>query len=395
MKWRLIFENLFMKNILIYTNTHMQIINAIQIKRNLYPNDKVDLIISDHTGSASSVAQRISCNNLLFHKVRYVKTHFVEFHQGVLKDIADIFLVSTFSSKKYQRMLDTCDMDYHEIYYFNESIVLYPIIDAVYRRNRELRLVRFEEGLASYQSLLMRDTAPRLKIINVLRNKIGRKSLYDLQTAFCCYFPMMLREQALTYDNLRERFFIDKGQMEEKELLEIPILNRDDKVLIDSLNVAFAYNPQKANFKQKYIYFASCSDIDGYNVGETELVLKIAELVGPENLLVKMHPRDGRSVYSDAGLTVSRESNVPWEIVQLNYDFSGYVFISLVSSSILNATAMLGDSVKTWYLWKCAEKSNSWLERNINGVLYTLKGLWRNGVCENINVAEKLMDIMA
>ena len=193
---------------------------------------------------------------------------------------------------------------------------------------------------------------------------------------------------------IRPALYFDKDCKILKNFLSIPYLQREDKSLIDILNKIYKYNEKNVQYKAKYIYFSTSSDIDGFNIGETELVMKIANMVGKENLLAKTHPRDRRKIYEDNGLTVIQEAGVPWEVIQLNHDFRGHIFLSMASGSVLSATAMLGDNIATWYLWNCVRDNNKWLRENIKRIEETLKALQKKGVCKSIHIAEQLSDFV-
>lgn len=45
--------------------------------------------------------------------------------------------------------------------------------------------------------------------------------------------------------------------------------------------------------------------------------------------------------------------------MQLNYDFSNHVFLTLSSGSVLNASAILGDSIPTYYLYLYVKTRNN------------------------------------
>ena len=130
-----------MKNILIYANTYMQVINAIQIRLKLYPDDNVDLIISDHSVGAETVARNLQNEKQLFGRVKYVHTYFIEFEQNVFKDIMDVFYINMMPSRKC-RSFFWDSMIYDEIIYYNVGILLYALLDTVYKKKPLLRWLK-------------------------------------------------------------------------------------------------------------------------------------------------------------------------------------------------------------------------------------------------------------
>lgn len=152
------------------------------------------------------------------------------------------------------------------------------------------------------------------------------------------------------------------------------------------LSKVFVMQPQP--IPQKYIYFCSSSDIDGFSFGETELVLRIANMVGPENLLVKMHPRDRRRVFQDHGISVMDNSYVPWEAMQICGVATGKTLVTAISGSFLTSTTMLADGTRGVFLLPPREKvpPRIWeLEERIREVV---RKLISEGGYESISVIE-------
>lgn len=368
----------------------MQIINAIQIKLKMHEQDHLDIIISDHSRGAEKVSDHLSKTGL-FQKVYYVQTYFQEFGQNAVSDLADIITISFSILKKSKNIFGLTNLNYDEIYFFNASILLYPLIDSVLKINQSVKLVRFEESLASYRYMVTRRESPRLNAVEKIRKSMGKPLIYDLINSYCCYYPGLLAEQMIKNEACECFFGNRNDQKSEKEILQIPLIQKNDKTLIEILNQIYEYNVSKEHYSKKYIYFSS---IDETDLGETGLVLKIADIVGKDNLLIKTHPRDVRTVYEDHGLEVFRGSWVPWEISQLNYDFSEHVFLSMLSNSVLNATAMLGDEIPTWYLWNCVGASNAWLTDISRDITDVLNKLWKLDMCKCIHIAQNIHDFI-
>lgn len=121
------------------------------------------------------------------------------------------------------------------------------------------------------------------------------------------------------------------------------------------------------------------------------MVLQIAEMVGKENLVVKTHPRDFRTVYEEAGLMVSRESAIPWEIIQLNHDFSKHIFISLSSGSLVTAMAMLDDNIRGYYLYPLLRGKNKGFDMKYERMIgETLQELHDMRKCKTVQIVNSI-----
>lgn len=358
-------ENNNCSNTLMFCNTYMQIINAIQLKQSIIKNEQVDIIMSDHSREAKSVACGLEKTGL-FRRVIYVETKYTFFNQNFMEDIKDIFSIIFMQGKKYTSLLWQDDFCYNTLLFFNADLLVYSVYEKLSKKGIDTTCIRFEEGISSYQQMIQMPRGRRIEVLEMTKRLFRSKSLFESTHEAFCYFPDL---------------FPDKRW----KVHRIPSLNRKDRDLIRNLNTIFSYVPEKDEFSQKYIYFASSSDVDGFSVGETELVLQIADKVGKENLLIKMHPRDARTVYEDVGLAVSRSSDIPWELIQLTHDFSNHVFISLLSSSIVTASAILQDEIESYFLFPMitgrSSRYDEYIEKTLQPLITNLHDI---GLCRRL-----------
>lgn len=364
--------------IIFVCNTYMQLITAVQIKTTLFSCDEADLILSDHSVNADRIAE-CALNSGIFKRVRYVQSkNFIYQYdqQGKINKIKDILSISLDLGRKYRQMFWD-DMDYDDIFFFNPH---YFFLSAIYRicmKNGTIPKVHcFEEGILNYKNMAPKPEGRKWKLLSNLFRCQGKPDFYERIEDCFCFYPELFPNK-----NMRCR--------------KIPLLNRDDKRFIQIINKVFNYHPVCDTYPQRYVFFASSADIDGNPVGETELVLQIADLVGKENLLVKMHPRDGRDVYEKQEITVSRNSAIPWEVIQLNQDFSNHVFLTVSSGSVVNASAMLGDRIPTFFLHPLVKGRNAYIDDFCeNTIQPILDGLKRIGTLQSVKTAYDLQDIV-
>lgn len=361
-----------MKKVLFICNTYMQLINAIQIKNSDLDHScpekyVVDLILTDHSRNTEIIIERLR-ELRFFRRVKEVKIKEYTYTQSKIRDISDVVALNFGKSKKYRALLWD-DMIYDMIFSYQYEFLAYTIFDMNQEGNNQPECIFYEEGISSYADVILRNPGKRIQLTKLLRKMIPRKDISKCYHQFYCYYP--------------ECVPVEYGL----ECRQIATWSREDKKLKDILNYIFMYDPEKHAFPQKYIYFATSMDVDGNAVGETEIVLKIAELVGKENLLVKMHPRDNRTIYEENGLTVSGNSAVPWEVIQFNHDFTKHVFISLGSGSILNNAVVLGDDVKGYYLSPMVKGRNKMVDLElIEEREWQIKKLHSKGECMNIQM---------
>lgn len=133
----------------------------------------------------------------------------------------------------------------------------------------------------------------------------------------------------------------------------------------------------------------------GAPIGELELVKKIGELVGNENLIVKTHPCDTRRVYEKNGFYVDDNSNVPWEVIQLTGDFSDKVFLTANSGSVLAGSFMSDKPIRTFYLYKlCDISKNVGAQEAARAIFSLVHKEELKGVLDKVYIAESLENIL-
>lgn len=345
-----------MRRILIICNTHFQIIVALQLKLTLFMSDEVDIHISDHSLNAASVAARL-CQTGLFHEVCYRETK-AEIAAGNIRK-ARGFVDACFGMRRYPVY-----PDYDEVLFYNLNIPVYHVADAAKNGSRRTIFSGMEEGILSYGRMAFGKSP---EILDKVRTITNRPQIMRSIARYYCFLPELYRTQGGAIEPVR-----------------IPSVHATLDELRKTLVSVFDFNPTP--IPQKYIFFASSSDVDGNGFGETELVLNLAELLGRENLLVKMHPRDGRSVYRDAGLNVMARSDVPWEVVQFCGVADQSLCMTATSGAFINPAALLGSKVKGVF-WSLDRPENTALNNRMNFIETTLRRLHEAGTCKGIQVA--------
>lgn len=364
------------QRILFISNTYMQLITAIQLKLSMFNDAQADLILSDHSVNAHSIAKRLqTCG--IFSRVHNVNSRKIMYEQGKLADLKDIMSVTFHFGKKFKSMLWQ-DTPYHAIFYYNLEPLLFCAYDESVKNGVKPQCICYEEGILSYANIVYGYNVPhRMKAIHYLRGLLHKENISDLTKDFYIYYP--------------ELFPNDRGVCH-----KIPHLSREDHIFIKTVNTIFDYHPEEEHYPQKYLFFASSADIDGNPAGETELVMRVSDIVGKENLLVKVHPRDSRHIYEEHGIAVSRNSAIPWEVIQLNHHFEDHVFLSVSSGSVLNASAMLGDHIPTFYLYPLIKGKNTFVDRYCEqNVEKNVCALQKAGVLQETRIVNNLREICA
>lgn len=349
-------------------DTYYQLILVIQMKTTLFRNDHFTVLISDHSKNTKMISNIID-EKKVFEECYFIKTMGNDEKNTKLKDCLSIGLLS---SNRYGYILEEIeDCHFDEICCFYVGMEIEALYSILYSLNRNIILSRFEEGLFSYEMGYY--SSKKGKLISGLRKMRRCKSLEEAMTNFYCYYPSLYNGILMP--------------------IGVPLIHMNSETA-DIIREVF--QPDISKYSQKYIFFTSVYDFEGGEpVGEFELVNKIADLVGKENLLVKTHPRDIRTIYQDNGFNVDKNSSIPWEAIQLSGDFSDKVFMTINSGSVLSGSTMSETPVRTYYMYKlCDISGNPSCQKNAVDIENLLNNEKMKGILKSVHIAEKLEDIL-
>lgn len=383
-----------MRKILFVCNTYYQLIAAMQLNVSLFKNDRVSVVLSDQSKDAEAVVGRLRKLDF-FDCVFYMQT---KEYDGGKHSVFSAIVETVFAAFGYSKIAEEIGR-YDELVYFNPTCSTLSIFSKISRENRKksvgsedyqaqnILCSRVEEGIFSYTSDFLEGErfalSKRVKIALRIR-KLFQKSNYDnLTKNFYCFFPE-----------------IYKGNLNP---VSIPLIDTEG-IVPHMLSKAFNIDKNKLSYHQKYIFFSSVYDFEGGNpIGESRLIESVAELVGRENILIKQHPRDRRSIFKDMGLQVDENSAVPWEALQLTMDFSDKVFLTTTSGSVLSANLITEGSSNTYFLYDVCDldgKQLCDLSRNavaarsvkaLKGLMYEMKD---TATLKKVKIAKSIDEIL-
>lgn len=312
--------------VLIYCTTYYHLFNAIQLKLTKLFDEKVDLVLSadtDFKDLEKSLRDSGLFNTIVLSDISNVLwcREFAELkerkrEQWFLKKVEEGHGLPI--AEKYEHLYIGLDDAYNKFLYycisqsFGESIPLVHI---------------YEEGTASYVT----SVSERLKNDGIPHNHFGNKSFKVAVCEILLYAPEL-------------RIIRDSYQVN-----TIPKIDKNDQNIKNIFNKIFYYT---RFIEEKYIYFESGSFRDLKATMDTDILEMIANIVGKENIVVKLHPRTKNDRFTRRGYKVMPKESVPWEIYMLNEDFENKVFISNSSTTALTAKTIFDISVPIINLFK-------------------------------------------
>lgn len=126
------------------------------------------------------------------------------------------------------------------------------------------------------------------------------------------------------------------------------------------INYIFEYNLIKKEFEVPYIFFENSTYQDTGDNTDLEFILKIAEIVGKDNLIIKLHPRTQNNRFSQYNIATNSKQGIPWEIIAMNMqDNDNRTFITISSGSVINYRLLFEKKYRNILLYKCLENDFS------------------------------------
>ena len=347
---------------IIICNTYFQLITAIQLKLTLFINDIVTVVLTDHSKNAYAYFENLKKLNV-FDFAYFLNCRNEDYDKSnFLKKIRKFCNIS-FGTSNNAVIREICSQKYDEIIFYNTSYTTKIIYANLYKFNHLIRSSRIEEGILSYSSTdFIQDFnfSKSYFVSKLLRKIFNKLSINSIIDRIYCFYPEVFKS------NLN--------------LVKIPSFNDNFDEISQILRILFNVKDEDSFIKEKYIFFSSVGDFEGGEVvGELDLALKIADIVGKENLIIKTHPRDTTGEFENAGLKVFGKSSVPWEAVMMSSDYSDKVFLTNTSGSVLSVNLCLSNGPTTYFLYDlCNNKNNSCVKDSEAGIREILKSFEGN-----------------
>ena len=68
---------------------------------------------------------------------------------------------------------------------------------------------------------------------------------------------------------------------------------------------------------------------------DLELVLRIAEIVGKDQMIIKLHPRNKVNRFQEYGFQTMQHTQVPWEITLMDEDITDKILFTISSIALI------------------------------------------------------------
>lgn len=296
------------KRVLFICNSAYQLLTAVQIRKTIYREDSADLILTNQLADAEKVADQTQ-KAQVFDKVEYVQNKKQSYKNRITETIDDFRTI-----KKLHRRLGMYDS------VCMSNISVFTILLTRFYQFKPLEINIFEDGFITYcKAFTKMDRASLIaKIINP-------KGILGMASHLFIYNPDLL-----------------EWHRESIEIVAIPKISQADTATIKTLNIIFNYQSQTDIYDRKFLFLEESFFADHFIVNDVEMVEELAKIVGKENVMVKLHPRNAENRFEKLGYKTNHNYAIPWELILLNTHIKDCTLISISSCAILQPYLLLG-----------------------------------------------------
>lgn len=331
--------------ILFTCNTFFQLITATRIATTIKKDDECSIVISHHSRNAEAIAKNVEKISI-FKNVFYVDATSLEYNKDTSKidflklDLYEIFGKDLKVGKFYDEFIT-----------LNEGPMEHMIFAYLIKNNPKMEYNLYEESILSYTYEHNNYSDPRYKKLYAVRKIFNKKIITDSSKKFYCFMPKAY-----------------KGKL---KAIQIPKISSEDNAFKETIKKIFFPDKELNPYPQKYIYFGTGIKLDtGVDIGEMDMLKDIANKVGHDNIILKIHPRDDVELYKKEGFTLDQNSSIPWEAIQLNGDFKDRVLLSSTSTAIISLNNVLDNPPRSIFTYKLCDVSKTELSQRLANDVY-------------------------
>ena len=337
------------KKIIIVCNTLFQIIVAIHLRLTYYKEDEVDLIISNHTNNSKQIFLNAK-NAEIFNKVIFLKnkktirknSHWFGGISYQIRRLGEIFHNVNIVNKIARKG------KYNELLIANISIFTVLLYNRLLQKNKKIKLGIFEEGISTYSKTYIEADSPS----SLHRKFINKKGII-----------VNVDKLYLFNRNLLE------WELPHGDILYLKKINIRNSNFITAINTIFGVVNITDQYDKKIIFFEESHFADGFKVPDVELVNKIADKFGKENIMVKIHPRNTVNRFSDLGYKTNKDTNIPWEVIIMAQDMSDKIFVTISSGSVIYPYLYFGMNIPSYSLINCLDEKPGYMKGDLGRLM--------------------------
>ena len=189
------------------------------------------------------------------------------------------------------------------------------VCNFAYLHNKSIKFIWLEDGMSSYtiHGVFIKGGFFRDLLRNIFKHNVGKKNIE------CQY---LYRPELATYTVPFTR---------NKASFLTP--NSNTAKIVDAI---FDFSDEDI-INEKYIYFDNAFSKDGIITNDNVILDDVSSIIGKNDLIIKVHPRNDASVYEGAGYKICNKNYIPWEVYFFHPEMlNNKILIGVVSTAILS-----------------------------------------------------------
>lgn len=328
------------RNILFICNTPYQLLMACNLSYTLLKECQVDVILSDHFHGAERMSEKINECNIIFRKAYFVKSFNFSRHQGeylYLRKVSNRKLLYHINIKRIAESMIRLERNYNEFWVANYEEFTEVLFNYIRKEiNHKIIINCYEDGYTSCCcDWWLRSPEMNAGFIRKIYEKYIKRITYSPKE-FTGYYVM--HPEDITFNIPYSTY-------------KIPPINKFDITFMNQINELYEYNLCQDVYDKKVIFFEESYYVDGIPIDDLKYVEEVASIVGKENIMIKIHPRNSENRWEKMGYKTNKDMSIPWEIIALNQDFSNKILVSISCNSIITSYFLAGIKGKSLLLF--------------------------------------------
>lgn len=325
-------------------NSVYQILVALWIRCAYHGDEPADMLVSDHLNGGQQLCDRIRQTGFFDH-VCYVQTvEFAKFQKRISRFER---IEASLLPNRFLKRFVSLDDRYSNVYLANVDYFSQLLFDAVAHRNPAVKLYIYEDGLFTYSRLYEADyVSTHIPVTHPVKQFLHRY-IYRKRTI---------------YGNVAGMLLFNPDNISWKPPFPIPPLrkiDRENESFRALCNLVFGYDESVDRYDRKYIFMEESFYAEGAVLNDLEVIEQLAQRVGRENIMVKIHPRNPENRFAALGYQTNTNTSIPWEVILMNLgDISDKYLITVSSSSVMNPILIFGLPVKVYSIYHCVDHEN-------------------------------------
>jgi hypothetical protein len=310
--------------------------NAVNIALTILNDEIIDLYVLDHSPECYRY-YLILKESKVFKQVYFLKTR--ETYSLKKKNKVSNLLSyrkKAFNALNYKRLennIPNKESCYESIFVAYPDLPTQIIYYYFKKQNFEVKFNLFEDGIYTYNALNKKDSWLRVRFSRMV---FGSYVLEDCKSVYA-YKP--------NFVNIK-----NKGI----ERLKIPEMKKSKDHGFEIINKLMGFDESHIEYlSNKCIFFDQPFGFDEIMKQQSKLLKIICEIMGPENVGVKIHPRTQENLYQDTCNVINIK--IPFEILELNFDINNIILISVLSTACLNPKIVFNEEPYVILLYKLIE----------------------------------------